>query len=96
MLSRDIAGKGLYPAIDPLLSRSKLLEPDTVGIRHYRAAIAVKQHLARYKELQDIIAMLGIEELSPVDRLIVYRPGNWSASSPSRFSLRRSSPACRA
>ena len=73
VLSREIAGKGLYPAIDPLLSRSKLLEPDTVGIRHYRTAFSVKQHLARYKELQDIIAMLGIEELSPADRLTVYR-----------------------
>jgi F-type H+/Na+-transporting ATPase subunit beta len=73
VLSREIAGKGLYPAIDPLLSRSKLLEPDTVGERHYRTAFAVKQHLARYKELQDIIAMLGIEELSPADRLTVYR-----------------------
>lgn len=73
VLSREIAGKGLYPAIDPLLSRSKLLEPDTVGKRHYDVALNVKQHLARYKELQDIIAMLGIEELSPTDRLTVYR-----------------------
>jgi F-type H+-transporting ATPase subunit beta len=73
VLSREIAGKGLYPAIDPLLSRSKLLEPDTVGKRHYTTALAVKQHLARYKELQDIIAMLGIEELSAADRLTVYR-----------------------
>jgi len=73
VLSREIAGKGLYPAIDPLLSRSKLLEPDTVGKRHYETAFAVKQHIARYKELQDIIAMLGVEELSPQDRLTVYR-----------------------
>jgi len=73
VLSREIAGKGLYPAIDPLLSRSKLLEPETVGKRHYEIALTVKQHLARYKELQDIIAMLGIEELSPQDRLTVYR-----------------------
>ena len=73
VLSRETAGKGLYPAVDPLLSRSKLLDPDTVGRRHYEAAIAVKRHLARYKELQDIIAMLGIEELSAQDRLTVYR-----------------------
>ncbi len=73
VLSREIAGKGLYPAIDPLLSRSKLLEPETVGKRHYDIALDVKQHLSRYRELQDIIAMLGIEELSPQDRLMVYR-----------------------
>jgi len=73
VLSREIAGKGLYPAIDPLLSRSKLLEPETVGKRHYDIALNVKQHLSRYRELQDIIAMLGIEELSQQDRLVVYR-----------------------
>jgi len=73
VLSREIAGKGLYPAIDPLLSRSKLLEPETVGKRHYDIALDVKQHLSRYRELQDIIAMLGIEELSQQDRLVVYR-----------------------
>ncbi|HEY3347754.1 MAG TPA: F0F1 ATP synthase subunit beta, partial [Nitrospirota bacterium] len=73
VLSREIAGKGLYPAMDPLLSRSKLLEAETVGKRHYQIALTVKQHLSRYKELQDIIAMLGIEELSPQDRLTVYR-----------------------
>jgi len=73
VLSREIAGKGLYPAIDPLQSRSKLLEPETVGERHYNVALEVKRHLARYRELQDIIAMLGMEELSPEDRQTVYR-----------------------
>lgn len=71
VLSREIAAKGLYPAIDPLLSTSKLLSPEDVGERHYQISRAVKEHLSRYKELIDIIAMLGIEELSPTDRLIV-------------------------
>ncbi|HEX9860205.1 MAG TPA: F0F1 ATP synthase subunit beta [Nitrospirota bacterium] len=73
VLSREIAGKGLYPAIDPLLSRSKLLEPETVGRRHYDVAVSVREHFSRYRELQDIIAMLGMDELSPQDRLTVYR-----------------------
>ncbi|HQU31229.1 MAG TPA: F0F1 ATP synthase subunit beta [Candidatus Brocadia sapporoensis] len=73
VLSRDIAAKGLYPAIDPLLSTSKFLSPEGVGVRHYGISRNVKEHLSRYKELLDIIAMLGIEELSPDDRLIVKR-----------------------
>lgn len=73
VLSREIASKGLYPAIDPLLSTSKLLSPEDVGERHYEISRSVKEHLSRYKELLDIIAMLGIEELSPSDRLIVKR-----------------------
>jgi F-type H+-transporting ATPase subunit beta len=73
VLSRDIASKGLYPAIDPLLSTSKLLDAEDVGERHDTIAQRVREHLARYTELQDIIAMLGIEELSPADRLMVRR-----------------------
>ncbi|MCF6156218.1 MAG: F0F1 ATP synthase subunit beta [Candidatus Brocadia sp.] len=73
VLSREIASKGLYPAIDPLLSTSKFLSPEDVGERHYEISRNVKEHLSRYKELLDIIAMLGIEELSPADRLIVKR-----------------------
>ena len=73
VLSRDIASKGLYPAIDPLLSTSKFLSAEDVGERHYGIAQRVREHLARYTELLDIIAMLGIEELSPTDRLIVRR-----------------------
>jgi len=73
VLSREAAAKGLYPAIDPLLSRSKFLNPEDVGPRHYGTAQRVKEHLSRYRELQDIIAMLGIEELSVEDRLIVRR-----------------------
>jgi F-type H+/Na+-transporting ATPase subunit beta len=73
VLSRDIASKGLYPAIDPLLSTSKLLSAEDVGERHDTIAQRVREHLARSTELQDIIAMLGIEELSPADRLVVRR-----------------------
>ena len=73
VLSRDIAARGLYPAIDPLLSTSKFLNPEDVGERHCEIAEKVREHLSRYKELLDIIAMLGIEELSLTDRLIVTR-----------------------
>jgi F-type H+-transporting ATPase subunit beta len=73
VLSRDIAAKGLYPAIDPLLSGSKFLSPEDVGERHYETARKVGEHLSRYKELLDIIAMLGIEELSQTDRVVVRR-----------------------
>ncbi|MDR4508125.1 MAG: F0F1 ATP synthase subunit beta [Candidatus Brocadiaceae bacterium] len=73
VLSREISSKGLYPAIDPLLSLSKFLNPEDVGKRHYKISSTVREHLSRYKELLDIIAMLGIEELSPADRVIVKR-----------------------
>lgn len=73
VLSREIASKGLYPAIDPLLSTSKFLSPEEMGKRHYEISRKVMEHLSRYKELLDIIAMLGIEELSPADRLVVKR-----------------------
>ncbi len=73
ILSRTIAAKGLYPSVDPLRSRSKLLSLDLVGVEHYEVARAVKETLARYAELQDIIAMLGIDELTPEDRLVVKR-----------------------
>lgn len=73
ILSRDQAARGIYPAVDPLASDSRLLDPRVVGERHYRVAHQVREHLARYKELEDIIAMLGIEELSVDDRRIVNR-----------------------
>jgi F-type H+-transporting ATPase subunit beta len=73
VLSREQTAKGLYPAIDSLLSTSKFLSPEDVGERHYAISEKVREHLSRYKELLDIIAMLGIEELSPADRLIVKR-----------------------
>src|ERR687893_850378 len=72
-LSRDIAALGIYPAVDPLASTSNILAPEVVGQRHYRVARQVQQILQRYKELQDIIAILGIDELSDEDKLVVSR-----------------------
>jgi len=73
ILSREQAGRGIYPAVDPLQSQSHLLDRRIVGDRHYEVARAVRQHLARYQELQDIIAMLGMEALSEEDRQVVLR-----------------------
>jgi F-type H+/Na+-transporting ATPase subunit beta len=73
ILSRAQAGKGIYPAVDPLKSSSKMMDERVLGERHYQIAKRVREQLARYHELEDIIAMLGIEELSPEDRLIVMR-----------------------
>ncbi len=73
ILSRERAAKGFYPAIDPLQSRTKVLDPSVVGSEHYDVANSVRYHLQRYKDLEDIINMLGIEELSKEDRLIVQR-----------------------
>jgi len=73
ILSRTQAGKGIYPAVDPLQSGSRLLDRHTLGARHYAIAEGVREHLARYHELEDIITMLGAEELSPRDREIVMR-----------------------
>ena len=72
-LSRDIAALGIYPAVDPLASTSTILTPEVVGERHYRVARQVQEILQRYKELQDIIAILGLDELSEEDRVIVSR-----------------------
>jgi F-type H+-transporting ATPase subunit beta len=72
-LERTIASKGLYPAVDPLSSTSKNLDPRIVGQDHYRVASQVQQILQRYKELQDIIAILGIDELSDDDKQVVAR-----------------------
>ena len=72
-LSREIASRGLYPAIDPLASTSRILDPRYVGQEHYDVAVRVKQILQRNKELQDIIAMLGVDELSEEDKVIVSR-----------------------
>jgi len=73
VLSREQAAKGIYPAVDPLRSGSKAMDRDVVGDRHYDVAEGVREHLARYHELEDIIAMLGLEELSAKDRKIVTR-----------------------
>ena len=72
-LSREIASLGIYPAVDPLASTSRILDPNILGADHYNTAQAVKQILQRNKELQDIIAILGVEELSEEDRLTVSR-----------------------
>lgn len=73
VLSRQIAEKGIYPAVDPLDSSSRLLAPEFVGEEHYNVAMDVKRILQRYKDLQDIIAILGMEELSEEDKLLVQR-----------------------
>jgi F-type H+/Na+-transporting ATPase subunit beta len=72
-LSRDIAALGIYPAVDPLASTSTILAPEVVGDRHYRVARRVQETLQRYKELQDIIAILGLDELSEEDKVTVNR-----------------------
>ncbi len=72
-LSRGISEKGIYPAVDPLDSTSTILKPDILGEEHYRTAIEVQENLQRYKELQDIIAILGIDELSDEDKQAVNR-----------------------
>lgn len=73
VLSRKIVEKGIYPAVDPLESNSRILEPDIVGEEHYYVARKVQEYLQKYKELQDIIAILGMEELSAEDKLAVFR-----------------------
>jgi F-type H+-transporting ATPase subunit beta len=73
VLSRAISEKGIYPAVDPLDSTSTILKADVLGEEHFSVANAVKEILQRYKELQDIIAILGIDELSDEDKLTVQR-----------------------
>jgi len=72
-LSRQIASLGIFPAVDPLATTSSILNPNIVGERHYHAASEVIRILQRYQELQDIIAILGIEELADEDKLVVAR-----------------------
>ena len=73
VLSRDIAAKGIYPAVDPLDSTSRQLDPLVIGVEHYEVARGVQTVLQRYKELKDIIAILGMDELSEEDKQVVYR-----------------------
>ena len=73
VLSRDIASQGIYPAVDPLESTSRILSPEVVGEEHYQVARSVQRVLQRYKELQDIIAIMGMDELSEDDKLTVSR-----------------------
>jgi F-type H+-transporting ATPase subunit beta len=72
-LERKISEKGIYPAVDPLASSSRVLDPQIVGERHYAVARRVQQILQRYRELQDIIAILGVDELSEDDKNVVRR-----------------------
>ena len=73
MLSRKIVEQGIYPAVDPLEANSRILEVDVVGEEHYNVARGVQEILQKYRELQDIIAILGMDELSEEDKLIVAR-----------------------
>lgn len=81
-LERSISEKGIYPAIDPLASNSRLLDPQFVGERHFQAGDRVKRILQRYRELQDIIAILGVEELSEEDKAIVGGPADRAVPQP--------------
>jgi F-type H+-transporting ATPase subunit beta len=73
VLSRKISELGIYPAVDPLDSTSRILSPEIIGKEHYETTSKVKELLQRYKELQDIIAILGMDELSEKDKLVVHR-----------------------
>ena len=73
VLERKIAELGIYPAVDPLASTSRILDPRVIGDRHYRVARNVQEVLQKYKDLQDIIAILGMDELSDEDKLVVHR-----------------------
>ena len=72
-MERSISEKGIYPAVDPLASSSRILDPQYVGEHHYGVARRVQNTLQRYRELQDIIAILGVDELAEEDKLIVHR-----------------------
>lgn len=72
-MDRDIAALGIYPAIDPLASSSRMVDPNIIGLEHYNTARAVQNILQRFKELQDIIAILGMHELSEEDKKVVAR-----------------------
>jgi F-type H+-transporting ATPase subunit beta len=72
-LERSISEKGIYPAVDPLASNSRILDPQYVGERHFNCARRVQTILQRYRELQDIIAILGVDELAEEDKLVVHR-----------------------
>jgi len=91
-LSRQIAALGIYPAVDPLTSTSNILAPEIVGERHYAVARQTQQILQRNKELQDIIAILGLDELSEEDRITVTRARKIQRFLSQRCSCPRSSP----
>ena len=91
VLSRSIAELGIYPAVDPLDSKSRMLDPRIVGVEHYEVATAVQKILQDYKSLQDIIAILGMDELSEEDKLTVsVSPSRGRVSSRHTFHSRSS------
>ena len=92
VLSRKISELGIYPAVDPLDSTSRILRPEIVGEEHYNCAQRVKNILQRYKELQDIIAILGMDELSDEDKLVVTRARRGTQAAMKRGMLRPTTP----
>jgi len=92
VLSRAIAELGIYPAVDPLDSTSRIMDPNIIGEEHYKIARGVQKILQDYKSLQDIIAILGMDELSEEDKLTVARARKFNVSSPNLSKLLRSSP----
>lgn len=96
VLSRQISELGIYPAVDPLDSTSRIMDPRILGEEHYNTGLGVQKILQRYKDLRDIISILGIDELTDEDKLIVSRQGKFSGFSHSRFLLPRHSPVSRA
>jgi F-type H+-transporting ATPase subunit beta len=94
VLSRQIAELGIYPAVDPLDSTSRILDANFIGEDHYLTSRTVQKILQKYKELQDIIAILGMEELSDEDKVTVGRARRIQGSSLSRSTSRKPLPAC--
>jgi F-type H+/Na+-transporting ATPase subunit beta len=95
VLERSIAELGIYPAVDPLASTSRALAPEIVGQEHYDVARGVQKVLQRYKDLQDIIAILGMDELSPDDKLTVFRARKIQRFLSQPFRWPKCSPAAR-
>jgi len=93
VLSRQIAELGIYPAVDPLDSTSRILDPNVIGEDHYQTARGVQVSLQKYKDLQDIIAILGMEELSDEDKLTVARARKSKGFFRNRFSSPKHSQA---
>ena len=87
VLSRSVAEAGIYPAVEPLQCNSRIMDPDVVDVNHYNVAMDIVEMLTKYKELQDIIAVLGIDELTEEDKLIVDRARYCFDASRLEFSI---------